>query len=130
MPQTSTKNTLRRYCIDVLVSKENAVRDSRLKLESEIKTLMKLKNELKFEFVKLGASKVCIESAHDDLIQQNELLAKSKRLHESDINILRKKRALQRAAFLWGSTEAIGDRLQKRNGKHSGKLHTIDNRRI
>lgn len=30
-------------CIDVLVSKENAVRDSRLKLESEIKTLMKLK---------------------------------------------------------------------------------------
>lgn len=88
--------------MDVLISEVNALRDSRLKHESEIKTLMKLKYELKFEFAKLGASKVCIESAQDALIQQNNLLAKSKRLLESDINILHKKRASQRAAFLRG----------------------------
>jgi hypothetical protein len=89
--------------IDVLVSDENTIRDSRLKYESENKTLMKQKNELKFEFAKLGASNVCIEAARDARIQQNELLANTKCRLQSDINILRKKRASQRAAFLRGT---------------------------
>jgi hypothetical protein len=84
----------------VLVSEENTLRDSRLKHESENKILMKQKNELKFEIAKLGASHVCIEAARDALIQQNELLINTKCRLESDINILRKKRTSQRAAFL------------------------------
>jgi hypothetical protein len=89
--------------IEVLVLEENTLRDSRLKHESEIKILVKQKNELKFEIAKLGASNVCIEAAGDALIQQNELLVNTKHRLENDINILRRKRMSQRAAFLRGT---------------------------
>ena len=99
--------------IDVLVSEKNTLRDSRLKHESENKTLMKQNNNLKFKIAKLGASNVCIEGARDDLIQQNELLANSKRLLESDINTLRKRRASQRAAFLRGTLKLSETEFKK-----------------
>ena len=101
--------------IGVLVSEENTLRDSRLKHEFENKTLIKQKNELKFEIAKLGASNVCIEGARGALIQQNQLLANTKRRLESDINILRNKRYFTTCCISSWNNEAVGNGLQKRN---------------